>query len=123
MLSSDSDVVERIENLLPHGSGINGRYYMHGMAMLPPDDDYYIINLSNTFEEIENDRYERSHLFGVVYTYDTKRDKLIFEYISTNSLDWNIEDYLEELFSEVAKEYNKLYCNVEDNQKQENYGE
>jgi len=25
--------------------------------------------------------------------------------------------------SEVAKEYNKLYCNVEDNQKQENYGE
>ena len=122
MLSSDSDVVERIENLLPHGSGVNGKYYMYGTEMFPPDDDY-MITVSNVFEEIVDDMYGQSYIFNAVYTYNTMENSLTFEYIELSTPNFDIKEYLEKLFCNVAKEYNKLYCNVEDNQKQENYGE
>jgi len=108
MLSSDSDVVERIENLLPHGSGVNGKYYMYGTEMFPPDDDY-MITVSNVFEEIVDDMYGQSYIFNAVYTYNTMENSLTFEYIELSTPNFDIKEYLEKLFCNVAKEYNKLY--------------
>jgi len=108
------NILKRLKNLLPQGSGINGEYEFDTMNLFPPEEDDMLVFVSNSLE---------NNPFCAIFTYRTKEDSLSLDCVSSMTLRPKVCNHLEELFSEVAKEYNKLYCNVEDNQKQENYGE
>ncbi len=97
-------LINRLLNVLPQGGGIHNGYIMNFLRLLPPEEEDYLLSIGNFFEE-----NGIVCAFDVLYTYNVKKDTLAFEHLRSDTLRADQRNYLEELFIEVAKKYNKLY--------------